>query len=513
MSDTLASVRVGHPRIIRMLARMLALTLVVASTVASAPGVSRAAVTGLTDCRFSKAQVFDVQWFISGTTLNVSGMTSPYASHEPDYFTQPPIADGDTFAFYENGGEVGFRQFSADGTVKYTLHLSGAFRAIGPDFIFYTGGGFFGTLITSGQGFEYGDSTQLEVTAQNVTVEEALGYTSCASVPLAIGQTRAEAIVNDGAGDGTDVEPPATPQPGPTALEQTVAVVIEQSAGLSGTNALLVRGGEVLPMTTIPSASAGPLGGLVIEDGDGTLRVTVAGDRGVDPGSGIVVAQEGEIVCEICALLAAGSVVEAWIYSTPRLAAAVRVQADTDDGVCPLLRIPVGAPLDGGGGIASGAHTLQLRMETANGIEVLAVPISVGGPAAATTAGTPVPSRVNTGGGPMPLVPLPLGITLALAAILLTLLAQQRELAWVNATNTRRRTRPTPGRHLPAFDALQARLEDARRTSRTLRPPTPAGSRSGVGAETSTRTPDRFDALQARLDELRTSLDTTRSGS
>jgi hypothetical protein len=446
----------------RTLASVLVASIVLAGTVVAPMTVSSATVIGLTDCRFSKAQVFDVQWSISGTTLNVSGMTSPYASNEPGNFVQPPINDGDTFAFYENGSEVGFRQFSANGTLLNTLHLRGDFRAVGPDFIFYTGNGFFGTLITSGQGFNYGDSAQLEVTAENITLEAALGYTSCASVPLVAGQTRAEVLAEKG-----DSEPPATPQPGPTALEQTVAVIVEQSAGLTGANALLVRDGTVVPTFTSSVPSVGPLGGVVIEDDAGTLRVTVAGDRGFEAASGVVVSPDGEIVCEICALLAAGGVVEAWIFSTPRLAAAVRVDVDPEEGVCPLLRIPVGSPLDGAGGITPGAHTLQLRMYTDAGLEVLAVPIRIGGAAGVTTAaGTPVPSRVNTGGGPMPLVPLPLGITLALAAILLTLIAQQRELAWVSATNARRRTRPTPGRHLPAFDALQARLDEVRRTIR-----------------------------------------------
>jgi hypothetical protein len=163
-----------------------------------------------------------------------------------------------------------------------------------------------------------------------------------------------------------------------TTVTDVVSAATRRSAGLSGTEALLVRGDTVVPIAGTIDRTAGPGGGVVIADEASSLRVTVAAN-GASETAGVVVAPDGEIVCEICAQLAAGSIVEAWILSTPRLAAAVQVEVDIADGVCPLLRIPVGAPLDGGGAIEPGAHTLQLRMYTQNGFEVLAVPITVGG--------------------------------------------------------------------------------------------------------------------------------------
>lgn len=181
-----------------------------------------------------------------------------------------------------------------------------------------------------------------------------------------------------------------------------VAVAVEQAAGLEGIRSVLVRSAAPVPVTTAISPSTGPRGGLVIEDEDRSLRVSVATSAGVSPTAGVVVPVGGEVVCEICAQLVAGSVVEAWIYSAPRLSAAVQVEIDAAEGTCPLLRIPTGAPLDGGGAIEPGVHTLQLRMETENGFEILSLPIRVGGP---------VPSGVPSGEG----TGLPLGLLGAVA--------------------------------------------------------------------------------------------------
>lgn len=170
-----------------------------------------------------------------------------------------------------------------------------------------------------------------------------------------------------------------------------VSVAVEQAAALEGTESVLVRGSVPVPVTTTISRDAGPRGGLVIEDESTGLSVTVTTSAGVSETAGVVVPESGEVVCEICARLAAGSVVEAWIYSEPRLTAAVRVEVDAEEGTCPFLRIPTGTPLDGGGAIEAGAHTLQLRMYTDNGLEVLAFPITVG---------APVPTGVPSGEGP-----------------------------------------------------------------------------------------------------------------
>lgn len=500
------------------LSRMLVLSLVVAAVpLVQAPSAS-GAVTGLADCRFSSAQVFDVQWNISGGMLNISGVTRPYASNEPrsGQLTAGDIAATDTFAFYRNGAEVGFRQLDADSATKNTLHLQGTFRAIGEDFIFYLGDGFWGTVITTGAGFAYGSSASLAVDKENPTIDEVLTYTSCLATPLAAGETRdGGGGGDDGGGDGgggddgggggdDSDDNDGDPAPAPAGQQSApVAAAIELAAGLAPTGAALVRDGGSSPVSTV----IGPQRELVISDADGTLQVTLSTSSGVSPTRGLVVAEDGEIVCEICAQLAAGTVVEAWIHSEPRLAAAVRI--DVEDGICPLLRIPVGTPLDGAGAIAPGAHTLQLRMDTGNGLEVLAVPIRIGD-GVMTTTGTPVPTRVNTGGGPIPVLPLPLALGLLAAVAGLLIVQRDRELAWAHAWTARQRRRQALfGLHLPAFDALQLRVDELRRSLGTIALRTQDRDGDAIARRVerplaTTAADARFDALAQRLEQFRT---------
>ena len=117
------------------------------------------------------------------------------------------------------------------------------------------------------------------------------------------------------------------------------------------------------------------------------LTVTLAGGAGTSASNGLVVSPTGEIVCEVCVELAAGNVIEAWMFSTPRLVAAWRVE----DLPCQTFTIPVVAPLDGGGPVSAGTHTLQLALPTASGMQAINVGVTVGGL---------VPSRVPAGEGP-----------------------------------------------------------------------------------------------------------------
>jgi hypothetical protein len=168
------------------------------------------------------------------------------------------------------------------------------------------------------------------------------------------------------------------------------AVAAASAAGVAGSSsAVLVRGGEVVPVTSSSAAGAGPRGGVVLE-AEG-LKVTIAAAGGASPQTGVVAPVGGEIVCELCAAFAAGSTIEAWVYSSPQLTAAAQVPDDHEDGDCILLRIPMGAPL-AGEPVAAGVHTLQLRMYVQDGLEVLATGVTVG---------TAVPSGIPAGDGPV----------------------------------------------------------------------------------------------------------------
>ena len=205
----------------------------------------------------------------------------------------------------------------------------------------------------------------------------------------------------------------------PTAAAVATAVEQAAAAGVEGTSsAMLVRGGAVVPVTSSLSSGAGPRGGVVLET-EG-LKVTVASVVGAGTGSGVVVPSGGEMECVLCGTFVPGSVVEAWVNSDPRLTAAVRIPADAEDGDCHLLAIPTGTPLDGGGAIEAGAHTLQLRMYTDSGFEVLSTGITVGGVA---------PTSIPAGEGSAPLSgPLRAMLVLLLGAVGLGIAAMRRQV-------------------------------------------------------------------------------------
>jgi len=139
--------------------------------------------------------------------------------------------------------------------------------------------------------------------------------------------------------------------------------------------------------TTVPLAMSSPAAGQLRYQTDG-LRITLTGGAGTSASGGLVVAPGGEITCEVCVDLATGEVIEAWMFSQPRLVAAHRV----GDDPCQRFTIPVGAPLDGGGPVTAGAHTLQLALPTATGMQAVNVGVSVGGPVPASVPAGDTPS-------------------------------------------------------------------------------------------------------------------------
>jgi hypothetical protein len=140
------------------------------------------------------------------------------------------------------------------------------------------------------------------------------------------------------------------------------------------------------------------------------VQVTFTGGAGSDVSRGLVADPNGEVVCEVCVELAAGQVIEVWMFSTPRLVAAHL----TADLPCQRFAVPVVAPLDGGGPVSAGAHTLQLALPTSQGMQAINVGVTVGGP---------VPGSVPAGEGPT--VPVGL-VALGLLAAAVGLLVARR---------------------------------------------------------------------------------------
>lgn len=162
---------------------------------------------------------------------------------------------------------------------------------------------------------------------------------------------------------------------------------------LSGGSTPVVPAGEGVWQSAdgsqVPLDVASPAAGQVRYAADG-LTVTLAGASSTSATNGLVVAPNGEIACEVCLDLDAGNVIETWLFSQPRLVAAHLVGVEP----CQTFTIPVGAPLDGLGAVGAGAHTLQLALPTASGMQAVNIGVTVG---------APIPAAVPAGEGPTPL--------------------------------------------------------------------------------------------------------------
>jgi hypothetical protein len=205
---------------------------------------------------------------------------------------------------------------------------------------------------------------------------------------------------------------------------------------IPGTKTLLVEGDGWLLDIAVPD-------GTLRDEAGNPIMEIVLGDRTIVAGNGFL----------------PGTRAYVWLMSDPRFLGEVTINPDgTFRGSLPVT------------GVTPGPHTLQVSGVGTDGyIRAANLGVIVTG----TGTGARIPTRVNTGGGPVPTLPLPLGVTIALAGVLLTLLQQQRTLAWITGTTQQQRTRArtAPGRTLPAFDALQARLRDIHRTQREADPP------------------------------------------
>ena len=137
-----------------------------------------------------------------------------------------------------------------------------------------------------------------------------------------------------------------------------------------------------------------------------------------------------------------------WLMSDPTFLGEVTVDANGKfEGDVPLA------------GIAPGEPTLQLSVVGTDGY-VRAANLGV------IVTGGLVPTRVDSGGGPIPLVPLPFAATIALAAVAIALSSRVRSVAAVTTAAERAALRARRQRRLPAFDALTDRLERLRRELR-----------------------------------------------
>lgn len=246
---------------------------------------------GVTDLKLSTAQIFDVQWNISGGKLNASGFNYIYSS--VNYATQTNSAarwtaaqttdagaNGRYISFFHsttNPGTYGMAVFNSDGTRYKTINNTGSFRALADGAIFYNGNGMWGTLITTGQGYSLGQSGSWTVTQNFPTNQQLEAYTPPSSTPLAAGQT---------AESSSPPPPPPPPPPtpvygpsGPTTPQQT-----QRTAALNqnqlGHNAIANITGDDNAVTIQQIGSAGHYASVNIQGNINEVTVNQTGSVG-----------------------------------------------------------------------------------------------------------------------------------------------------------------------------------------------------------------------------------------
>ena len=146
------------------------------------------AFAAITDGKFGINQIFDVQYWWNGNTLNASNFIAPYDKN----FNTVTVTSGQYFQFFASTtdpGTYGLKLMNSDGTFNRVVHDTGDITALGNGAIFYIGSGFFGNVITTAQGYNYGASAQFTNMDTDVTSNDLNNYTYASSTPLSAGQT------------------------------------------------------------------------------------------------------------------------------------------------------------------------------------------------------------------------------------------------------------------------------------------------------------------------------------
>jgi len=167
------------------------------------------AFAAITDGKFGINQIFDVQYWWNGTTLNASNFIAPYDKN----FNTVTVTSGQYFQFFAsttNPGKYGLKLMNSNGSFNRVIHDYGDITALGSGAIFYIGSGFFGNVISTAQGYSYGASATFTNMDTSVSSTDLNNYTFASSTPLAAGQTAA---------------PAGPPPPAPTAIYNNSSTV------------------------------------------------------------------------------------------------------------------------------------------------------------------------------------------------------------------------------------------------------------------------------------------------
>ena len=146
------------------------------------------AFAAITDGKFGVNQIFDVQYYWSGTTLYASNFIAPYDKN----FQTVTVSSGQYFQFFPsttNPGQYGLGLYNSNGTLAKVVHDYGDITALGNGAIFYIGSGFFGNVISTAQGYSYGASASFPNMDTSVSSTDLSNYTWASTTPLTSGQT------------------------------------------------------------------------------------------------------------------------------------------------------------------------------------------------------------------------------------------------------------------------------------------------------------------------------------
>lgn len=203
----------------------------------------------ITDGKFSTAQIWDVQYYWSGTTLNASGFANLFASVNYDTqtnsaarLTNAQIADassnGRYFSFFNSTtvpGTYGLALYESNGTLYKIINHTGTFTALGSGAIFYLGNGSWGTVITPEGGYSAGQSGTFTNMDTSVSASDLSSYSYTNTVPLTAGQTA------------------SSPPSAPTLVSTTPTTSLVSSSTSTGstTNATTVTRGATTAVTTV----------------------------------------------------------------------------------------------------------------------------------------------------------------------------------------------------------------------------------------------------------------------
>ena len=152
--------------------------------------LSKISFAAITDGKFGINQIFDVQYYWSGNTLNASNFIAPYNKN----FQTVTVTTGQYFQFFASTthpGKYGLKLMNSNGTQHSIVHDHGDVTALGNDAIFYIGSGFFGNVISTSTGYNYGASATFTNMDTSVSSTDLNNYTFASSTPLAAGQTAA----------------------------------------------------------------------------------------------------------------------------------------------------------------------------------------------------------------------------------------------------------------------------------------------------------------------------------